>query len=223
MAPHDFLDEQWDQSDEAPAPRRSRRSSPPPRQPRGGRGRLGAVALALGIVAILVATAVTLWTPQERTPTPIEVANPTEENPDAAGGAEEGSEQPEEATTPADAPPDAQPAVEQIISRWATRESAADESWSDELTGKIAPDAARRITVLSCLPTDSAPLRVDGITPAGAPAQDGTTWTGDLTVTVTDSDGAQTPVTVRAQAAWNEPTTTWMLTGLECLASGGEL
>ncbi|WP_299306149.1 hypothetical protein [uncultured Brachybacterium sp.] len=219
MAPHDFLDEQWDQTDET-APRRPHRPYTPPRQPQGGRGRIGGVVLALGIVVILVATAITLWTPQERTPTPVEVANPTEEN-----TADEDSEapQPEETTPAADAPPAAQPAVDQIITRWATRESADDDSWSDELTGKIAPDTLRRITVLTCLPVQSAPLRVDSLTPAGEPTQSGTTWSGDLTVTVTDTDGAQTPVTVRAQAAWNEPTTTWMLTGLECLASGGSL
>lgn len=219
MAPHDFLDEQWDQTDEA-TPRRPHRPHTPPRQPQGGRGRLGGVVLAVGIVVILVATAITLWTPQERTPTPVEVANPTEENP-----ADEDSEaqEPAETTPAADGPPAAQPAVDQIITRWATRESAEDDSWSDELTGKIAPDTLRRITVLSCLPVQSAPLRVDSITPAGAPTQNGTSWSGDLTVTVTDTDGAQTPVTVRAQAAWNEPTTTWMLTGLECLASGGSL
>lgn len=219
MAPHDFLDEQWDQTDEA-APHRPRRPRTPPRQPQGGRGRLGGLVLALGIVVILVATAITLWTPQERTPTPVEVANPTEEDTDAE---DEAGPPPTENTPAADAPPDAQPAVDQIITRWATRESPEDDSWSDELAGKIAPDALRRITVLSCLPVQSAPLRVDSITPAGDPTQDGTTWSGDLTVTVTDTDGAQTPVTVRARAAWNEPTTTWMLTGLECLASGGSL
>lgn len=219
MAPHDFLDEQWDQTDEA-APRRPHAPRTPPRQPRGGRGRAGGLVLALGIVVILVATAITLWTPQERTPTPVEVANPTEEDTAAEG---EAGPPPTENTPAADAPPDAQPAVDQIITRWATRESPEDDSWSDELSGKIAPDALRRITVLSCLPVQSAPLRVDSITPAGDPTQDGTTWSGDLTVTVTDTDGAQTPVTVRARAAWNEPTTTWMLTELECLASGGSL
>ena len=218
MAPHDFLDEQWDQTGEA-APRRPRSPRTPPRQPRGGRGRAGGLVLALGIVVILVATGITLWTPRESTPTPIEVANPTED----ATTAEETSQQPEEPATDAGAPPDAQPAVNQIITRWATRESAEDASWSDELAGKIAPDALRRITVLSCLPVQSAPLRVEGVTPAATPTQDGTSWSGDLTVTVTDADGAQTPVTVRAQAAWNEPTTTWMLTGMECLASGGSL
>lgn len=219
MSPHDFLDEQWDQTDET-APRRHRRPQAPPRPPRGGRRRLGGVVLALGIVVILVATAITLWTPQERTPTPVEVADPDQQN---TADQDADAQQPAEDSPAADAPPAASPSVDQIITRWATRASAEDDSWSDELAGKIAPDTLRRITVLSCLPTQSAPLRVDSITPAGTPTQGSTTWSGDLTVTVTDDDGAQTPVTVRAQAAWNEPTTTWMLTGLECLASGGSL
>lgn len=215
MAPHDFLDEEWTQTDEAPPPGRSRRTRTPPR---GGRGRLGGVVFALGIVVILAATGVALWTPREVTPTPVEVAAPTEADPAA-----EGPEQPTTTTEAADAPPDAAPAVEQIIARWATRESAEDESWSDQLAGQIAPDTARRLAVQSCLPVQSAPLRVDAITSDGEPTQEGGTWSGDLTVTVTDDAGAQTPVTVRAQAAWNEPTTTWMLTGLECLSSGGPL
>src|SRR5690625_313511 len=219
MAPHDFLDGQWDQPDRAPPPGRSHRPARPARSPQGGRGRLTGAILALAIVVILAATAIALWTPREDTRTPIEVAAPTEQAPGTAAT----SEPPEETTTAADAPPDGQPAVEQIITRWATRDSAEDESWSDDLSGHIAPDAARRLATLSCLPLQSAPLRVDGITPEGEPVQDASTWSGDLTVTVTDSDGAQTPVTVRAQAAWNEPTTTWMLTGLECLASGGAL
>src|SRR5690625_7638811 len=79
MAPHDFLDGQWDQTDQAPPPGRSHRPARPARSPQGGRGRLTGAILALAIVVILAATAIALWTPREDTRTPIEVAAPTEQ------------------------------------------------------------------------------------------------------------------------------------------------
>jgi len=168
--------------------------------------------------ALLAATAVVVWTPREATPTPIKTVA-ADDTPADTGAATSAS--PATSTAEADAPPPADATVQDIVTRWATRESPTDDSWSSDLTGMIAPDTDRRIRVMSCLPVDAAPLRVDGITPEGEATATDTTYSRDLTLTVTDATGAQTPVTVRAKAAWSEPTSTWTLTGLECLSSGG--
>lgn len=216
MRQRDPFDEQVAPEGHDPTPRRGGRS---PRPPRRG----GGVLLVLVIVALLAAAFWTLRTPRETEPTPVTVVTPSEE---ATAAATEEEATPDEAedspTTEADAPPAAGPSVQQTVARWATRESAEDESWSAELSGQIAPDTARRLPLQTCLPLQGAPLRVDAITPEGEPIQAGSTWSGDLTLTITDKDSAQTPVTVRAAAAWDESTSTWVLTGLECLSSGGQ-
>jgi hypothetical protein len=109
------------------------------------------------------------------------------------------------------------PAVEQIILRWATRNSAEDESWREDLAGQIAPDAAQRIASSSCLPVQRAPLSVGVYTSSGA-SQQGAIYYVTLTLDVRDASGGQTPVDVNAQADWDEATETWMLTALECHA-----
>lgn len=217
MSPHDFLDEQWtqDSPDEGTATRRPRRSPAP--QPPRRRRRLGGLLLVLVILALLTASYLTLRQPRQAEQTPVSVATPSATAPAASTPATE-----DESSAPAAAtPPPAAPSVEGIVTRWATRENPEDTSWSEELGDQIAPDTARRMPLLTCLPADAAPLRVDGIRTEGEPTQAGNTWTGDLTVTVTDKTKAQTPLTVRAQATWDESTKGWTLTGLECLASGG--
>lgn len=214
MRQRDFSDDQSAPEGHDPTRGPRGRSLRPPR-------RGGGLLLALVIVVLLAATYWTLRTPRETTPTPVTVVTPSEDAPATADEEGQGSPDEDSSTTDEDPPPAAAPSVQQTVARWATRESAKDESWSEDLSGQIAPDTARRLPSQTCLPVQTAPLRVDGITPEGEPSQSGTTWSGDLTLTITDKSNAQTPVTVRAQAMWDESTSTWVLTGLECLASGG--
>lgn len=211
--PYDFMDEEWSQDDQQP-PKDSR----PRRQP-GRRRRVPGGLIAAGVVLVLlIAAGVVLLNPREVTQTPIVTSTPEAAAP---AGASDSTASAPAAASQEDAPPAAAPTIEQTIARWATRESPEDQSWQSELTADIAPDAARRIAVMPCLPVQAAPLRVDSLAAIGEPAQSGTAFSGDYTVTITDATGAQTPVVVRVTAGWNDATSTWMVTSLECLASGG--
>lgn len=220
MSPHDFLDEQWTQDNPEDTPGRRPRHSPSPQTPRRRRRGGQLLVLVLAIVVMLAAAYFTLRNPREVEQPRVEVATPSAAAPSEQDASAPATE--DESSAPAVAtPPPGDASVEAIVTRWATRENPKDTSWSEELADQIAPDTARRMPLLTCLPAEAAPLRVDGIRPEGEPARSGTSWSGDLTVTVTDKNNAQTPLTVRAQATWDEGTARWTLTGLECLASGG--
>lgn len=213
MSPHDFMDEEWSQDDQD-----SPKAHRPRRHPARRRRVPGGLIVAAVVVLLLIAAGVVLLHPREVTRTPIVTSTPEAAAP---VGASDSTTSAPAAASEEDAPPAAPPTVEQTIARWATRESPEDQSWQSELTADIAPDAARRIAVMPCLPVQAAPLRVDSLAPVGEPAQSGSAFSGDYTVTVSDATGAQTPVVVRVAAAWNTATDTWMVTSLECLASGG--
>ena len=76
--------------------------------------------------------------------------------------------------------------------------------------------------VAGCLPVQAAPLRVDRIQRTGEVTTDGDQWAAVVVVSVTDAAGAQTDVRVRAGAMWDETAGSWVLTQLDCLATGGE-
>ena len=182
----------WLQCD--PLPRRFGSSS---------RRRRAAVMVGLMLIVLLTAMAVTLWNTTLRPRMYATVCSVSQE----AGGDGAGEMN----------APSAAHAVEQLIVRWATRNSAEDESWREDLAGQIAPDAAQRIASMSCLPVQRAPLSV-GVYISSGESQQGAIYYVSLTLEVRDASGGQTPVDVDAQADWDAATGTWVLTAFDCHA-----
>lgn len=210
---HDFLDEQWDQSDEAPAPRRSGPRPPAPRRrPAAGCAFVACLVLILAVVYFVLAH------PRETTPTRVQVNDPTAEQTTEAQSSDGGSSSPsaEPSLPPADED------MEQVITRWAERSSAKDQSWQKEVSGQVAPDTARRLAVLPCLPTDDAPLHVVSLSPNADPTQDDETWSGNYTLIVKGKKHGKSLVTVRPSATWDQSSHTWVLTTMDCPESGGD-
>lgn len=218
--PHDFLSDEWQQSPGSPdEPETAEAAAPPPRRPRR---RWGLFLFAGALVAMFAAAATfTWWGPK---PDPV-TAPPTLDAPSSAA-AEPTEDSPSDAATPgeetADELPDAGPTLEAVLVRWGTRSAPDDTSWIGDLNGQIAPDAARRADMASCLPLGEAPLTAADVQlePAADSGPQG--WSGVASMTITDDAGAQTPVAVRTSALWDEPTEAWVVTSLQCVSSGGD-
>lgn len=215
---HDFLDEQWDQGDETPEPRR-------PKAPRErSQRRLPAAGCVFAVVLVLVLAAVyiVLEHPRQAARPSVEVHEATAPPAEAASDGGGSSRSAEATTSTAASHPAADADMEKVITRWATRKSTQDQSWSDDLSAQIAPDASRRMAVLQCLPAKDAPLHVDSLTADAPPNQDGETWSASYTLTVTGKKHDKARVFLRASATWDDSSDAWMLTSLDCPPSGGD-
>lgn len=213
---HDFLDDEWQQgSSDDPNESPKRQRPPRPRRPRGkgGIAILATVAVMLGVTA-----AWSLWgsRPSMSDPEPTAAATSAAEPTESA----ETASTSEEPTSEASEIPPADASVEEIVTRWATRSSAGDQTWNTELAGRFAPDAARRATGQGCLPLEGAPVNVNDATAASE--SEGAEWDGTVDLVVSDKTGTTTPLALRVSALWDETNEQWVLTSLQCVASGGE-
>lgn len=213
---HDFLDDEWQQGT-SDSPDESPTSQRPPR-PRRPRGRGGLAILVTVVVMLGVTAAWSLWgsrpsmSDPEPAPAATSAAEPTEEAEPAPT-----SEAP---TSAASEIPPAGSSIEEIVTRWATRSSADDQTWSTDLAGRVAPDAARRATGQGCLPLEAAPVNVNEATAASE--SEGPQWDGTVDLVVSDKEGVTTPLALQVSALWDDTSEQWVLTSLQCVASGGE-